>query len=1349
MKDLKFKMKSSFLLQTLTFVFPLLLTMNAAFGQTISIETRELKFGKSVERKIKTGEPHEYKLSLRSGQNLFVELEEQIFDVKIELVKADDKKTVAETNLGGGYDRENLIFAAQETGEYLLRVSAAENQFGNGGYRLAARLADALNETDKTRVEALRLLTEAAALQKESTAVKIREAIAKREQALALWQKIGDKYWEGRTLDRLGSAHNSLLENNKAVEYLDRALQIVKESGDKLLEAATLNTVGSMTNGFGEHQKAIEYHNQALSLFQAEKNKLGIAATIFFIGDAYNGLEEKTKAVEQFQAGLKLAKELKNNDWEAQFLNSLGLMADAMNEKPKALNLFNQSLSTWSVKNLNGRAGTLLNTGKTYISQNEPDKALDNFNQALALYKSSKTRGSEISTLWQIAMAYEKKRDREAAIKNFMPVLSYYREFNLAVAEIIVLNSIVLNYELSGKYKEAVEYAEMCLKAAEFVPEKTSEKRKDLWLGLMKQAKALILMTLGRISENTGNFDKALEYNEKALSFFETKNTKDFRQMASVNLGAIAQIYRFKYKYDKTLEYHLRSLKMAEEDGDKPNIARRQNSVGLIYGFIGDKTKELEFYEKSVATFRSLENPDVFEKSTESVVLSNIGRVYLNSGKPDKAREYYNQALKIQEKITDINYIDQKAGILTKLASLHAYLGENQKAIEVYKEALGLFRKAPDNVKRLSRNRVSEADILNGLANVYSSLGDNRQALEKYNEAFQIALNAKEDEFAAITLNNIATVNFEIGERQKALEQFAQVLQFSRDVNNRTLEMEALGRLGITYSVLMDKQKAIANYSQALAIARDISDKKQQATYLNLLSVAYGYLSKNEIAFQHVNQSLQIFQEIGDKDGIATTFNNTAILYSSIGERGKALELYEQALVISREIKDKSSESTYLGNIAYDYVGLGEYQSALEHLEKSLSISRESGFKRNQANCLIGIGDIYFELGKKEKNRDLFTKGLNYYEEALKLSRESQHKDGEASSLAGIGRIYVEMGETSKALPYLNDSLQLSRKHQSKFQEDTTYIMLGNLHEKNGALDEAAAAYEQALTLARTINDKDIEARALKCLMRLWKLKKNNHLAIFYGKQAVNKYQEMRGSIRNLKRETQDVFRDKITDVYRELADLLIEAKRLDTAEKVLAMLKQQEAFDFIRRDAGEAKDLLTKRVGFSDEEAKSIAEYVRLADELIAKSQRKSELENNLNLSEKEKEELKKLTLQVDEANAGIKLFFKKLAAEFTKETEEEETITAKTLESLQDDLQKAGKGVVLVSTYLLPERYRAVITTGNARVDRKTEYKTLNLDGKAVNEKIRDFKRALQNPKIDPRPLGKELYDIFIKPL
>src|SRR5262249_43596400 len=67
-------------------------------------------------------------------------------------------------------------------------------------------------------------------------------------------------------------------------------------------------------------------------------------------------------------------------------------------------------------------------------------------------------------------------------------------------------------------------------------------------------------------------------------------------------------------------------------------------------------------------------------------------------------------------------------------------------------------------------------------------------------------------------------------------------------------------------------------------------------------------------------------------------------------------------------------------------------------------------------------------------------------------------------------------------------------------------------------------------------------------------------------KQAVNTIQSLRANLSSQDPESESLFLQNKTDVYRRLADLLIDQGRLPEAQQILSMLKEEELFDFIRR---------------------------------------------------------------------------------------------------------------------------------------------------------------------------------------
>jgi CHAT domain-containing protein/Tfp pilus assembly protein PilF len=1330
-------------------VFLTLLATTTASGQAQSADVRELKFGGKLAREIAAGEVHQYRLALRPRQALFVELEEQSFDVKVELVKAGASAGVAASNVGGGFDREELIFTAEEAGDYLLRVETAEDQFGSGSYRFSARLADALTEKDKTRLQALRLLSEAAASQKENTAEDIRGAIARREQALALWQKIGDTYWEGRTLDRLGTAHQALLENNKAVEYLNRALQIVSASGDKPLEAATLNTIGSLTNGFGENQQAIEYHTRALQIFQKAKNAVGVMATLKYLGNAYIGLKDYVKANQYYQESLALSRKAGNKDSEAYALYLLGTALDAQNDKPKALEQYNQSLTLWrKINNTTGIAMALSKIGQAQASNGAVDEAIKNLSEASELFQSKKIRYQEASTYTNLAGLYFKSGKIAEAIEVYKKSLAFYQGIKFRPLEIIMTGTLAIFYQNLPDLNEAIKYAEAALAIEETVPERWSEASTKLYKEAMKNSKAMTLQTLGQIYFNSGDTERALKYNYQVLSVFEKKDDPESKRRALASLQAIAQTHQYRYEWDKAIENYNRALQIATELKDRGFTVLILNSIGIIYSNTGDKKKALESYTKALEELRLIPDRGDQEKVLEASILNNIGRSHLYLGDPKGALEYHGQALAILQEIKDVTFIDHQATAYMPISSARAYLGESESAIKLLDKALELYRQAPQRVKDLARNRTTEASILNNLGLRHKDTGDFRKAMEYYNQALQLALDTKREDMEASALNNIALVYQAYGEPRKALQNLTRALEIDRKLKDADGEATILNNIGQVYSDFGDKREALKYTNQALEIVERVGNKDGIPTCLNNIGNAYTALSENDKALVYFNRALAIARETGNRTNELTSLDNIAILYSHIGERGKALDNYQEALSIARSIGNRDIEATILGNMAFDYLELGENQTALEYRSGALKISREIGNRSLEIYGLNGVAAIHYKTGERSKTPEEFRRALSNYEQGLRLSRETENRLTEADALLGIGRVYVELNESAKALPALTQSLDYSKKYHGRFFEDAAHLALGRLYEKNGEFDKAVEAYQESLLVARAITDRDIEAKALKGLMSAWKVRGNTRLAIFYGKQAVNRYQELRGSIRNLRRETQDVYRDKVTDVYRELADLLIAAGLLRDAEQVLAMLKEQEAFEFVRRDASEAEDLLSKHVIPDPREQKALAEYARLVDELTAKSRRLDALELKPELSQAEKDEAQKLRAEVDGAKEGVLAFFKRLEPEFSRKSEGS-PITAGTVGSFQAQLREAGPGVVLITTYLLPQRYRVIVSTGRTMVDRKVEYRSVGLDGERVNKKIMEFKSALQSPDGDPRPPGKELYDIFFKPI
>ncbi|WNZ44105.1 tetratricopeptide repeat protein [Leptolyngbya boryana CZ1] len=140
-----------------------------------------------------------------------------------------------------------------------------------------------------------------------------------------------------------------------------------------------------------------------------------------------------------------------------------------------------------------------------------------------------------------------------------------------------------------------------------------------------------------------------------------------------------------------------------------------------------------------------------------------------------------------------------------------------RKAISLFERSLQLSRSAQALDK--------QAGSALALGRIYDLLGEKQKALEYYNQALPLWHAVENRGGGAMTLNNIGLVYSDLGEKQKALEYYNQSLPLWRAVGNRGGEAMTLTNIGLVYSDLGEKQKALEYYNQSLPLSRAVGDR--------------------------------------------------------------------------------------------------------------------------------------------------------------------------------------------------------------------------------------------------------------------------------------------------------------------------------------------------------------------------------------------------------------------------------------------------------------------------------------------------------------------------------------------
>ena len=630
----------------------------------------------------------------------------------------------------------------------------------------------------------------------------------------------------------------------------------------------------------------------------------------------------------------------------------------------------------------------------------------------------------------------------------------------------------------------------------------------------------------------------------------------------------------------------------------------------------------------------------------------------------------------------------------------------------------------------------AEAKTLNEIGEAYFNASDFQRAMGSYNQALALARSANDDIRQAGALIGVARCYRGQLQNEKALEPFQQALDLATASRDEPAQAAALNGIGNVYSYLGEKQRALEYFNQALPIERKAGDRRREFATLNNIGGAYHELGERQKALEYYNQALLITKDLRARAGQAATLSAIGQAYSDLGEKQRALEYFNQALPIQIEINYRAGEAVTLNGIGQVYYDLAQGQRALDYFNQALSMDRQMNNRPGEAGILINIGLVY--LGRRESQ-----KSLDYDNQALQIYRQIDSGLGQAKALNNIGAVYANLGEYQKALDYYNQALPIFQQRNYRRGEANTLKNVGNMNAKLGDQKSALENYNQALALAAIVNDPLLESKILILLMENQKASQPG-LAVFYGKQAINLLQQVRGNIQGLDEDLQNSFLTSYKSYYRALADLLIAQGRLPEAEQVLNLEKQQEYSDYL---GGEAAAPLSP-LAITPAEKQAEEDYQKSTTALVSAGAQWAELKKNTARTAEQEKQFKELSDQLAQASKGLDVFYSRLYGLFGKTTSANNQV--RDVKGPVSDLKQIIAEMphtVALYTVVSTDRTSIIVIAGSEDVPavvRESAISEVELD-----KKVAAFQQVLRKPGLDPKPLAQELYKILIGPV
>ena len=271
--------------------------------------------------------------------------------------------------------------------------------------------------------------------------------------------------------------------------------------------------------------------------------------------------------------------------------------------------------------------------------------------------------------------------------------------------------------------------------------------------------------------------------------------------------------------YDKSLEYRLESIKLAEKNNNKVDIANGNYNLGNLYIRLGKTDKALEYFQIAEENYNELlqkDPEDIGLQQSLSECIYSIGGIHLIHKDYQQAITLFNHALKIKQSLSDKSGIGKcyyQLGLINSMqkdydaaeqnlsqALRYKYFVDDKKGI-----ALVYYRIGELNYKQ---RMISQAENYIHLSiKTATAIGDKEILLEDYNTLYQIYLD-KRNYKEALKYHQIFTAYSDSIKNENTLK-VVEELSVRYETDKKEKENELLQRNNEIKNLTIQKQKSL------------------------------------------------------------------------------------------------------------------------------------------------------------------------------------------------------------------------------------------------------------------------------------------------------------------------------------------------------------------------------------------------------------------------------------------------------------------------------------------------------------------------------------------------------------
>lgn len=630
----------------------------------------------------------------RSGQTIGITLESIEFDTFLFLIDANGNEIARNDDIdtNAGNYHSFISITLPEDGTYEIWANGLDNT-ARGKYRLMVVESEEeitlplLSPTAIAQVEANQHLNQCF---QQIADNQFREAIQSCEQAVIIYQEIGDYFRVGRALGNLGVAYFDLEEYQRAIEFHEQHLAVARKIQVLDEEIRSLGNLGDAYIGLQDYQLAIDTYKQQIAAIQSlpdgtDKYQANLIEIYRKLTNIYDDNRDLPAIIQASEAGLAIAGETDDIASQAFFLLFLAENYGFIGNYGPAITSAERLIDLAGVLNNSTIEGTALFVlADIYDSQGQYQEAINTAEQAFQIALESENLWIQGYALNVIASAYASLRQYRESIYAAQASIEIATTHDLPGLLPRAWSALIIAYADLGDYEALIDASRSFLESVQPSNATATENVTPILSALDRVFQNFYMLTQGQyqvVVDDIRAFDLSTLDGSPVLSEYDIQSFQGTMQLLlAMGLGGLEQ-------YEEGLSQALAASATLQ------GYAGTSTSQGLALFLEGSFHRRLGQIDLALDKYRqaSILN-NVF------YVQAGIARVYRDMDMPDLAIGYYKQAINQVETVrTNVSGMDTalQQAVLQSLADF-----DDLRAGDVYRELAELL---------LAQGRIPEA----------------------------------------------------------------------------------------------------------------------------------------------------------------------------------------------------------------------------------------------------------------------------------------------------------------------------------------------------------------------------------------------------------------------------------------------------------------------------------------------------------------------------------------------------------------------------------------------------------------------------------------------------------------